>query len=136
MKRVLKTIASLSAAALLLLPAANANEAVCKPQKVKKVSRLSVFLINQTGAPEPNVHLRVFDGEQEIAAGVTGNDGKFSFDDLKAGSYQVKIHGDGFQEDAFPIVITNSGKNCTRAVQILLFIGWLPCPGMVHLMKP
>jgi uncharacterized protein (DUF2141 family) len=122
-------------AALLLLQPAHANEAVCKPQKVKKVSQLCVAVSDQSGAADSNVHLRVFDADKQIAEGVTGSDGKFSFEDLKAGSYQVKVHADGFQDDVFPIVVTSTGKKCKRAVQILLYVGWLPCLGEVRLVK-
>jgi hypothetical protein len=123
-------------AALLLLPAAHANEAVCKPQKVKKLSRLCAVVIDQSGAPVAGVQLLVFDGEKKIAEGITASGGRFSFDSLKPGSYQVKVHGNGFQDDAFPIVVTNSAKKCNRSVQILLYVGWLPCTGMIHLAKP
>jgi hypothetical protein len=136
MNTILKAIAIIPAAALLLLPMARANEAVCVPQKVKKVSRLCVSLIDQSGAPVPNAILIVCKDGMEIAQGTTGANGKFSFDDLKRGSYTVEICAEGFDKDQFPIVITNPSKKCKHAVQVLLYIGWLPCRGMVHLVKP
>jgi hypothetical protein len=136
MKGILKSIVSLSTAALLLLQAANANEAVCKPQKTKKVSHLCIRVINQSGGPQENTHLAVFDGEKQIAEGVTGSDGKFSFDGLRKGTYKVKVHADGFLDDAFPIVVTGSSKKCGHAVEVLLYIGWLPCTGVVRFVKP
>jgi Carboxypeptidase regulatory-like domain len=135
MKIIPKAIACLLAA-FLLLPTAHANEAICKPQKVKKVSRLCVVAIDPSGAPVAGVHLQVFDGEKEIAEGLTASDGRFSFDSLRAGSYQVKVHADGFKDDAFPIVVTNSSKKCKRAVEMLLYVGWLPCAGVIRLVKP
>jgi Carboxypeptidase regulatory-like domain len=136
MSGILKAIASLMAAVFLLPSTALANEAICKPQKTKKVSRLCVVVINQTGGPQADVRLTVFDGEKQIAEGTTGEDGKFSFDTLEAGSYQVKVHHDGFKDDQFPIVVTNSGKKCKHAVQVLVYVGWIPCTGVVRLIKP
>jgi hypothetical protein len=136
MNGILKSIPRLLTAALLLLPPANANEAICKPQKTKKVSRLCIRVINQSGGPQENTHLAVFDGEKQIAEGVTGSDGKYSFDSLQKGTYKVKVHADGFIDDAFPIVVTGSSKKCNHAVEVLLHIGWLPCTGMVRFVKP
>jgi hypothetical protein len=136
MNSILKRIAIIPVAAFLLLPMAHANEAVCGPQKVKKVPRLCVALIDQSGAPVPNAILIVSKDGMEIAQGTTGANGKFSFDDLKRGSYKVEIRAEGFEKDQFPIVITNPSKKCKHAVQVLLYVGWLPCRGMVHLVKP
>ena len=136
MNRILKAIASVSAAAFLLLPAANANTVVCKNQKVKKVSRLCVFLIDQSGAPVPNATLQAFDGEKKVAEGITGNDGKFSFDGLPRGTYQVRIRAGSFKDDAIQIAVTNSSSKCDHDVEVLLYVTSIACPGSYRLVKP
>jgi hypothetical protein len=136
MKNLLKATAAVTALTLLLLPIGRANEAVCKPQKVMKVSRLCVYLINQAGEPVPGANLIVWKSDQEIAQGQTEQDGKFSFNSLKEGSYKVVIRANGYQEDEFPIVVAKPSGECNRAVQVLLYVGWLPCRGIVNIVKP
>jgi hypothetical protein len=131
-----KRIAILLAAALLSLPMAHGNESVCNPQRVKKVPRLCVSLIDQSGGPVRNATLIVSRDGAQIAQGETATDGRFSFDDLQPGAYTVEIRADGFQKDQFQIVITNPSKKCKHAVQVQLYVGWLPCRGMVHFVKP
>jgi UPF0288 family protein (methanogenesis marker protein 3) len=136
MRDALKAVLAGGAVALLLSAAARGNEVVCKPQKVKRVSRLCVYLINQASEPVSDANLIVWTEGKEIAEGQTDKDGRFSFSDLKKGSYTVVIRANGYQGEEFRIVIDNPSQKCDRAVQVILYVGGPRCPGMVKLVKP
>ena len=114
---------------------AHGNESVCNPQRVKKVPRLCVSLIDQSGGPVRNANLIVLETGRKSARAKRPLMADF-IDDLKPGAYTVEIRADGFQKDQFQIVITNPSKKCKHAVQVQLYVGWLPCRGMVHFVKP
>jgi hypothetical protein len=129
MKRLLHAIETVTAVVRLLLPVASANEAVCKPLKLKKVSRLRVSLINQMGASVPNATLLVFQVGKEIARGQTSENGKFSFDGLPQGSYQVRIVAAGYKEDQFPIILGKPTKNVNDRFSSCSTSDGSPAPG-------
>lgn len=50
----------------------------------------------------------------------TGGDGKFSFRELKAGNYDLRVEAGGYQSIEFPIVMAKPGAKCNRSLEIRL----------------
>jgi hypothetical protein len=58
---------------------------------------------------------------------VTGEDGRFSFDGLVAGQYDLHAAAFGFALFRFPIVLQNPKTKCNRALEITLALGLEAC---------
>jgi hypothetical protein len=95
--------ASLPAALLLLLPSPifSATTCVALPP-LKPVHRICGVVFFPSGERIANAKVTVLQGGKEIAVQKTDSDGKFSFDRLKAGSYEIQI-----QVEAVPVAATN-----------------------------
>jgi hypothetical protein len=54
----------------------------------------------------------------------TGEDGKFSFGEVKAGSCEFCVKANGFRSFQFQIVVVKPDSKCTRALQIRVTPGY------------
>jgi hypothetical protein len=126
-------------AAGLLLPVTTgalcASEVICSQERVKPVRHICGIVIDQSGAPVAHARVAILKGETELVAAETGEDGKFSFDGLKTGSYDVQAQKEGFHTFRFPIVLVKPGERCKRALEVELIVGGEACAG-VRLVKP
>jgi hypothetical protein len=106
----------------LLLPAASGtlgtSEVICSQARVKPIQRICGIMIDQTGAPVARARVAIREGETELFAVETGNDGKFAFDGLNAGSYDVLVKAEYFRIFQFPIVLVQPGRRCKRALEV------------------
>jgi hypothetical protein len=65
----------------------------------------------------------------------TGGDGKFSFRELKAGNYDLRVEAGGYQSIEFPIVMAKPDAKCNRSLEIRLYLGYPDsCPD-AHIVK-
>jgi Carboxypeptidase regulatory-like domain len=112
-----------------------ASEVICSQKPVKPIQRICGIVIDQSGAPVAHVKVTMLKGETELVAVETGDDGKFSFDGLNAGSYDVQAQEKGFHTFRFPIVLVKPGERCKRALEVELIVGGEACSG-VRLVKP
>jgi Carboxypeptidase regulatory-like domain len=126
---------SLALAALLLSPHKALTEIICKEQHLKSVHFLCGSVINQLGQPILNSKVTVLFNGTEQAEVKTGSDGRFVFDSLKKGNYEIRIQADGYQVFSFPIALAKPSKQCKRTLQIRLTIGYPSCGGTIRLVK-
>jgi|SRR5579863_5605542 len=125
------------AAVLLLMLTANLvqSEVICTKQRVKPIHHVCGIVIDQTGAPMAHAKLTILQEGTQLASRETGGDGKFSFDQLKAGNYDVQAQEEGFHSFRFPIVLLKPVERCERALEVELTVGSEACSG-VRLVKP
>lgn len=124
----------------LLVPATtgllHGSEIICSQKPVKPVQHLCGIVIDQSGSPVAHVRVAILKGETELAAVESRKDGKFSFEGLKAGSYDVEAKEEGFRTFRFQIVLVQpSERRCKRALEVKLTVGDEACSG-VRLVKP
>lgn len=86
------------------------------------------------GAPFHIASATVLDDGAAQAVTTAGEDGKFSFNAVKPGHYELLIEADHFSTLRFPIVSAKTEKKCKKALKISLAIGPENCAG-VHLVK-
>jgi hypothetical protein len=112
-----------------------ASEVICRQERVKPVRHICGIVIDQSGAPVAHVKVTILKGETKLVAVETGENGKFSFDGLKAGSYDIRAQEESFHTFRFPIVLVKPGDRCERALEVELIVGGEACSG-VRLVDP
>jgi hypothetical protein len=123
----------------LLLPTVTgplrASEVVCIRTPLKPVHHICGIIIDLSGAPIAHAKVAILKDETELAGVETGEDGKFSFEELEAGNYDFQARGIGFVTFRFPIVLVRPSKQCKRALEVKLTTGGENCSG-ARLVKP
>ena len=112
-----------------------ASEVICSQKPVKPVQHICGIVIDQSGAPVAGVKVAILKGDTELVSVETGKDGKFSFDGLNAGNYDIQAQEESFHTFRFPIVLVKPGERCKHALEVELIVGSEACSG-VHLVKP
>ncbi len=137
--RAIRMVLAIIAAGLLLSATTgvlHGSETICTQNSVKPVQHICGIVIDQSGSPIAGAKVAILNGEAELVAVETGEDGKFSFAGLKAGSYGVEAQGQGFRSFRFQIVLVRpSERRCKRALEVELTVGGEVCSG-VRLVKP
>ena len=101
MKRARPFFAVFLAALFLALPKASPANTCVEVPPIKPVHRICGVVSFDTGVRIANAKVTVFQGTKEIAMQFTKEDGKFSFDQLKAGNYELHVR---FEAAPFPLV--------------------------------
>jgi len=103
MKRVRPMFASLLAALFLSLPSTISSATTCVGlPPLRPVHRICGVVFFPSGDRIANAKVTVLQAGKEIALQETDNDGKFSFDHLEAGKYEIRVH-----VEAVPVVATD-----------------------------
>jgi hypothetical protein len=136
MERMGKIFAAMIAGVFLLPPAGNADEMVCKEQRVKKVPHICGSVISPLGEPVPNAKVMIFRDGMEVVEVQSGANGKFSFENLKEGNDEIHVQAYGYESFGFPILVVKPAEECKRALQIPLSIRSSSCAGNIRFVKP
>jgi hypothetical protein len=64
----------------------------------------------------------------------TGPDGKFSFEHLEAGNYEIRAKAEDYQTTQSTLVLRNPSKRPKRVLQVVLGVG-MGCTGGTSLVK-
>ncbi len=59
----------------------------------------------------------------ELASVQTTEDGKFSFEQLEAGNYDIRVQADHYNSAQSPIVLAKPAMKCKRGLQVSLAVG-------------
>jgi hypothetical protein len=120
---------------VLLLPASSTSDTICKEIHLKPVHRVCGTALDISGGPVARATVTVLKDGARSASFRTGEDGKFSLDELPPGTYQFQIEAKGFLSFQFPIVMDKPESKCKRALEITLSTGYpVNCTG-VRLVK-
>ena len=121
----LQAICATAVVGFLVLPAGSPGTAeICKELHLKPLHCVCGTLINELGEPVAYATVTVLTDAAERAAVKTGDDGKFSFDELTPGSYELQVQAAGFRSYRFPIVVVKQESKCKRALEIRLTLGY------------
>jgi hypothetical protein len=113
---------SLALLLLVTLPGQSfGNE--CSPEPVKPAECVCGSVINPAGELVANAKVTVLQGTTELASMQTGPDGKFSFEHLQAGNYEIRAKAEYYQTTRSAVVLRNPSKNPKRVLQVVLAFG-------------
>ncbi|SRR5260370_12235746 len=108
MKRVRPIFASLLAVLLLSLPSAISSATTCVGlPPLKPVHSICGVVFFPSGDRIANAKVTVLQAGKEIAVQETDDDGKFSFDHLEAGKYEIRVHVDAVPVAATDVVLVH-----------------------------
>jgi Carboxypeptidase regulatory-like domain len=109
---------------ILLLPAGLSCATTCiAPPPLKPVHHVCGVVIDPSGGPVSNARVAILNGGREVASLQTGEDGKFSFDQLSAGHYDIQVGATGFVTALSSIVLVKPAPKSNRALQVHLDVG-------------
>jgi hypothetical protein len=95
---------------------------------LKPIHRICGVVLVPSGDRIANATVSVLDGDKEIAAKKTDGDGKFSFDQLKAGHYELRIRVDGVPGIASTkVVLTRLNAESKQEIAANIFLGIANC---------
>jgi Carboxypeptidase regulatory-like domain len=135
--RMQSAFAAVIAGLVLLLPASSSSTSViCKEVRLKPLHCVCGTVLDATGAPVARATVTILKDGTDNAEVNTGEDGKFSFGEVKAGNYEFSVNANGFRSFQFPIVVAKPDSKCRRALEIRLTLGYpQSCTG-VRIVKP
>jgi uncharacterized protein (DUF2141 family) len=119
MKRVSLLFATLLAALFLVLHGAVSAATTCvEMPPLKPLHRICGVVFFPSGDRIANAKVLVLQAGKVIALQQTSDDGKFSFDQLKAGNYELRVRVEGGGVAATQVVLVNSKAKCKQEVAV------------------
>ena len=96
-------------------------EVICdKVLPLKPLRCVCGKLTDATGAPVPDAMVTVLKDGIEVAHMKSGQNGKFTFSELKPGSYELDARSAGYRPFRSPIVVAKPEKRCRHRLPIFL----------------
>ena len=119
-----KVLAALITVFLLLLPYGNGYSTTCLAlPPLKPVHQLCGFVINQLGEPIGTATVTVVRDGREIASMQTSTDGRFAFNKLMAGNYDIRVQANGFLSAFSSIILVKPAEACKKELGVSLAVG-------------
>jgi hypothetical protein len=109
---------------ILLLPAGFSSATTCIAlPPLKPIHKAFGVVIDPSGEPIPNAKVAVLKDGREVVATQTGMDGKFSFDQLEAGHYDIQVDANGFRSACSSIVVVKPTVKGKQGLEVQLDVG-------------
>jgi hypothetical protein len=107
----------------LLSGTAHAGECVAIVP-IKPIHCVCGVVIDLSGGRISNAKVTILKGETERVSKRTGTDGKFSFEPMEAGKYQIQVEASGFRTAKSSFVVVKPARKCKQALQVRLGFGF------------
>lgn len=109
---------------LLFLPSdiSYATECLALPP-LKPIHHVCGFVVDPSGEPIPNAKITILKDGDEVATLQTSSDGRFAFEQLKAGSYSIRVDANGFLSAQSTIALVAPDAACKKELGVLLEVG-------------
>jgi hypothetical protein len=119
-----KPLAAIVVGFLLFFPSdiSSATECIALPP-LKAIHRVCGFVSDPSGAPVADAKLTILKDGNEVATMQSGADGRFAFEELKAGKYEMRVDAKGFVTAVSSIVLVKPGAACKKELSVLLGVG-------------
>jgi hypothetical protein len=119
-----KALAATVIGLLLFCPSAISHASECvAPPPLKPIHHVCGFVVDPSGEPIPNAKVTILKDGNEVATMQTSPDGRFAFEQLKAGKYSMRVDANGFLSALSPIVLVTPGAACKKELGVLLEVG-------------
>lgn len=129
MRRTRLPLTAFLATLFLALPSVVPSATTCvEMPPLKPLHRICGVVFFPSGDRIANATVSVLEGDKEIAAKKTDDDGKFSFDQLKAGHYELRIRVDGVPGIASTkVVLTRVNIKSKQEIAVNIFLRIANC---------
>lgn len=122
--RISLAVAILAIVPLLLSGMAYAAECITLPTRNRPVHCICGAVFDISGERISHAKVSVLRGETEVTSKRTGADGKFSFDGIEAGTYEVRVEASGFHTATSSVVLLQPAGKCKLALDVKLGFGF------------
>jgi Carboxypeptidase regulatory-like domain len=112
-----------AAGILILIPFERAHATECVAIPLKPVQHVWGVVVNQAGEFVSGATATVLKGSDSIASARTGTDGGFAFDELKAGTYDIRVDANGYLGAFSPITLVKPNRRRKNGLEVLLAVG-------------
>jgi hypothetical protein len=119
----MKRACTLAVLLLALSWIANAATTCVAMTPLKPVHRIWGIVFSPSGDPVTNAKVSVLQKDKEVATQQTDEDGKFSFDSLKPGKYELRIHSDPDRTASIEVVLLNPQSKPNQEIAIKMDLG-------------
>ena len=109
-----------------------ADVCVYKPPSVRLVAGI---VVDSSGRPIPGVNVAIIQSGESVASATTDDTGKFRFDWLREGAYELATKANGFQRARYKVLLSRPSKHWNRSLQIELAVGVEHCGGDIKIVK-
>jgi hypothetical protein len=109
---------------LLFLPSdiSYATECLALPP-LKPIHHVCGFVSDPSGAHVADAKVTILKDGNEVATMQSDAEGRFAFEGLKAGKYDVRVDAKGFVTAVSSIVLVKPGAGCKRELSVSLGVG-------------
>jgi hypothetical protein len=99
-----------------------------------KVRQVFGAVVDPDGRPVPKAKVAVWRGEVQIAQQQAKYDGRFSFDGLAAGGYELRVEARGFMPGGYNLILYKPESSWRRMIRVPLGVG-MGCASNITLVK-
>ncbi len=110
-----------------------ATECVALPP-LRQIHHVCGFVSDPSGASVADAKVTILKDGSEVATMQSGADGRFAFEELKAGKYDMRVDAKGFVTAVSSVVLEKPGARCKKELDVLLGVG-MSC-SIITLGKP
>jgi carboxypeptidase family protein len=108
----------------LLFPSDISHATEClAPQPLKPIHHVCGLVSDPSGEHVVDAKVTILKDGKEVAAMQSGADGRFAFEELKAGKYDMRVDAKGFVTAVSSIVLVKPGAACKKELGVLLGVG-------------
>ena len=104
------------------------------PPPLKAIHHVCGFVKDPSGAHVADAKVTILKEGNEVATMQSGADGRFAFEELKAGKYDMRVDAKGFVTAVSSIVVVKPGAGCKKELSVSLGVG-MSC-SIITLGKP
>ena len=90
---------------------------------IKPIHCVCGVVIDRSGGRISNAKVTLLKGETELVSKQTGTDGKFSFEPMEVGEYQIQVETTGFKTARSSFVAVKPAEKCKQALEVVLGFG-------------
>jgi hypothetical protein len=106
------------------------------PHPKKPLSHVCGRIVNPAQGMVANAKVQILKNDSVVAEAQSDSNGRFSFETLKEGSYQMRVTAEGFSTFEVPIRVHNPKAKCKASLKVTLSPGvGHPCGSSVVLKK-
>jgi 5-hydroxyisourate hydrolase-like protein (transthyretin family) len=103
--------------------------------KTPSVRHVAGIVVDSTGQPILDVKIAIIRRGEPVATATTDDSGRFRFDSLKQGTYELAVTAVGFQSAHYTILLNHPSLHWHRSLQIELAVGLPHCGGDIKVVK-
>lgn len=114
-------------ASVLVLSTSSSVANICVENKLKPLRHVGGIVVDTYGRPIPDAKVEILKSGTEFVSVRTDEKGKFSFEHLDAGCYEIQAERPGFRAARNHIVVVRPKTSSKRMLLINLIVGF-ECP--------